>query len=112
MVKKTYVPEKGDIVWLTFSPTEGHEQAGRRPALILSPKAYNSLTGLALVVPITTRIKGFGFEVAISVLNEPSVVLSDHVKSLAFTERHAEYICTATLNVLDEVLAKIRALLD
>ncbi|MDR2212966.1 MAG: endoribonuclease MazF [Pseudomonadales bacterium] len=85
---KTYVPDTGDIVWLQFDPQAGHEQAGHRPALVLSPALYNARAGLMLCCPITTQIKGYPFEVPIAG-RKPSVVLADQVKSLDWQARKA-----------------------
>lgn len=107
-----YVPERGDLVWLTFDPQAGHEQAGRRPALILSPKIYNQKAGLALACPISTRVKGYPFEVVIPAGSEiTGVVLSDHLKSLDWKARGAERAGRAPLPVIEAVLAKIAPLL-
>ena len=90
---RRYVPRRGDIVWLSFTPQAGHEQAGRRPALVLSPSAYNSKVGLALFCPITSRIKGYPFEVAVPEgLAVAGVVLADQLKSLDWRARHAEFV--------------------
>ena len=89
-----YVPDRGDIVWLTFDPRAGREQAGRRPALILSPASYNGKVGLALACPITSRVKGYPFEVPLPrSLAVSGVVLSDHIKSLDWRARKAELAC-------------------
>jgi mRNA interferase MazF len=107
-----YVPERGDLLWLTFDPQAGHEQAGRRPALVLSPAAYNRRANLALVCPITTQAKGYPFEVALPTgLPLSGVVLADHLKSADWTARRAAYVATASADVLAEVTAKLRPLL-
>lgn len=106
----TYVPERGDIIWLSFDPQAGHEQAGRRPALALSPEAYNAKTGLMLCCPMTTKIKGYPFEVAISETSL-SVALADQVKSLDWRARRARKKGSASPAELALVLAKIRPLL-
>ena len=91
MVGKNYVPERGDIVWLNFSPIRGHEQGGKRPALVVSRALYNAKTGLCLICPITSRAKGYDFEVALPDMSEiQGVVLSDHVKSLDWKQRRAK----------------------
>ena len=109
----SYVPERGDAVWLDFSPQTGHEQAGRRPALVLSPSAYNRKVGLALFCPITSRVKGYPFEVAIPEGAQVSgVVLSDQVKSLDWRKRKAELIAKLPISTLDEVLKKLKTLLN
>ena len=105
------VPQAGAIVWLNFTPQAGHEQAGHRPALVLSPKAYNQKTSLMICCPITTQIKGYPFEVLIS--GEPgSVVLADQVKSLDWRSRKAKRKGTVSPDELAEVRAKIIALIE
>jgi len=107
-----YVPERGDLLWLTFDPQAGHEQAGRRPALVLSPAAYNRRANLALVCPITTQAKGYPFEVALPTGSPLSgVVLADHLKSADWTARRAAFVAKASADVLAEVTAKLRPLL-
>lgn len=106
-----YVPEAGDIVWLNFTPQAGHEQGGHRPALVVSPAAYNGKTGLMICCPMTTQIKGYPFEVAISGAPTTSVVLSDQVKSLDWRVRNAKRKGKATADELAEVRAKIHALI-
>jgi mRNA interferase MazF len=86
----TYTPDAGDVVWLHFNPQAGHEQAGHRPAVVLSPATYNGLTGLMLYCPMTTQIKGYPFEVVIAGGNKPSAVLADQVKSLDWRVRRAQ----------------------
>jgi mRNA interferase MazF len=101
---KVYVPERGDIVWLNFSPQEGREQAGHRPALIISPMIYNDL-GLALVCPITNSTKGYPFEVPIpSGINTTGVVLADHLKSIDWKARKAEFIEKVSVEFVTEVI--------
>ncbi len=107
-----YVPERGDILWLTFDPQAGHEQAGRRPALVLSPAAYNRRAKLALVCPITNQAKGYPFEVALPAgLPLSGVVLADHLKSADWAARRAQFAAKAPAGVLAEVTAKLRPLL-
>jgi mRNA interferase MazF len=106
-----YIPDRGDIVWLTFDPQAGHEQAGRRPALVLSPKAYNAKAGLALICPITSHQKGYPFEVALLKQRVSGVVLADQVRSLDWSARRAEKAERMLDETLHEVLAKIAALL-
>ncbi len=106
-----YAPERGDIVWLTFDPQAGHEQAGRRPALVLSPKAYNAKTSLALICPITSQTKGYPFEVALSNGAINGVILADQVRNLDWAARRAEKISSVSDEVLSEVLAKLSALM-
>ena len=99
----SYVPDAGDVVWLHFNPQKGHEQAGYRPALVISPHSYNSKTGLMLCCPITTQIKGYPFEVAISG-EQKNVVLADQVKSLDWAARQA--VCKG--KVTKEELANVK----
>lgn len=107
-----YIPECGDAIWLTFDPQAGHEQAGRRPALILSPAAYNGKVGLALLCPITSQVKGYPFEVAIpGEQGVAGVVLADQVKSLDWRVRRAELIGKLPDSVVIEVMGKLRTLL-
>lgn len=104
-----YIPEAGDIVWLQFTPQAGHEQAGHRPALVLTPARYNRF-GLMVCCPITTRIKGYPFEVALAG-DPPSVVLSDQVKSLDWRARQARRKGKAATPELEAVKARVRALI-
>lgn len=109
----SYSPERGDIVWLQFDPQAGHEQAGRRPALVVSPNAYNRRYDLALLCPVTSRIKGFPFEVAIPEgLPVNGVVLADHVKSLDWHAREAKFICRLPEPAMIEVLQRLRVLVS
>ena len=105
-----YVPDAGDIVWLDFDPQAGHEQAGRRPALVLSPASYNDKTSLMVCCPMTTQIKDYPFEVVLAG-NTPSAVLSDQVKSLDWRRRRATRKGVVTPAELAIVRAKIRALI-
>jgi len=108
-----YVPERGDLVWLTFTPQAGHEQAGRRPAVVLSPKAYNTKAGLALFCPVTSQVKGYPFEVALpGELSIDGVILADQVKSLDWRARQAERVSALPDKIVQEVLNKIGTLLD
>ena len=109
---RRYVPGRGDAVWITLSPQAGHEQAGRRPALVLSPSAYNAKVGLAILCPITSQVKGYPFEVAIpSGSKLAGVVLADQVKNLDRRVRKAEFICKLPRKTTDEVLEKLGTLL-
>lgn len=104
-----YVPDAGDIVWLRFSPQAGHEQAGHRPAVVVSPAAYNGRTNLMLCCPMTTQIKGYPFEVTVAG-KRPGAVLADQVKSLDWVERKAKYKGKASATELASVRARIIAL--
>lgn len=107
-----YIPERGDAIWLEFNPQAGHEQAGRRPALVLSPKSYNKKVGLLICCPITNRVKGYPFEVKLpDELNVSGVVLSDQVKSLDWKVRQADFIAKLPDDVVKDVLAKLNTLL-
>jgi mRNA interferase MazF len=107
-----YVPERGDLLWLTFDPQAGREQAGRRPALVLSPVGYNRRANLALVCPITTQAKGYPFEVKLPVgLSVTGVILADHLKSADWVARRAEFAAKAPADVLADVTAKLWPLL-
>lgn len=108
-----YVPDRGEIVWLRFDPQAGHEQAGRRPALTLSPRSYNGKVGLALFCPITSNVKGYPFEVELPRgLKAKGAVLCDQIKRLDWRVRRAERLCPAPTEVLEEATAKILALVD
>ncbi len=110
MVAPGYVPEVGDIVWLQFDPQAGHEQAGHRPALVLSPSRYNASRGMMICCPMTTKIKGYVFEVVAS-QTPPTVILADQVKSVDWRARSATLRSRVPVEVLAEVRAKIKALL-
>ncbi len=106
------IPNRGDIVWVSFTPQVGHEQAGRRPALVLSPAAYNAKVGLAILCPITSQIKNYPFEVLIPEgLKIGGAILSDQVKSLDWKIREAEFICKLPTSIVDEVLQKLGTLI-
>ena len=102
---------RGDVVWLEFNPQAGHEQAGRRPALVISPAAYNRRSGLALFCPITTKVKGHPYEVVLPEgLPVKGAILSDQVKSLDWRARNALRFCSIPNEVLEDVLAKLNTL--
>ena len=110
---RTYVPERGQAVWLTFDPQAGHEQSGRRPAVVLSPKEYNRRTGLAILCPITSQVKGYPFEVILPDHTPVTgAVLADQVRSLDWHARKAKLICQLPPETMDEVLGKLEALLS
>ena len=106
-----YVPDVGDIVWLEFDPQSGHEQAGHRPALVLSPAIYNRKTSLMVCCPLTSQVKGHPFEVETSVGGIRSAILTNHVKSLDWKARKAKFKEKVSAEALDETRAKLRALL-
>jgi mRNA interferase MazF len=108
-----YVPERGDIVWMNLNPRAGHEQAGRRPAVVVSPKSYNGKVGLGLFCPITSRVKGYPFEVVVPQgLPVGGVVLADRVKSLDWRARKAEFAGRLPSDAREEVVGKLGALLE
>lgn len=106
-----WVPDSGDIVWVNFDPQAGHEQAGHRPALVLSPARYNGMRGMMLCCPLTTKLKGYPFEVVIS-QNPPSAILADQIKNLDWRARKAKRKGEVTAVVLTDVRAKLKALLQ
>jgi len=111
-MSKMYSPDRGDAVWLNFSPKAGHEQSGRRPAVVVSQKSYNRKVGLGLFCPITSQIKGYPFEVLIPAgMSISGVVLSDQVKSLDWQVRDAQFICKLPVSTMSEVLKKLSTLL-
>jgi mRNA interferase MazF len=108
----TYIPRRGDAIWLDFNPQPGREQAGRRPAFVVSPASYNGKVGLALVCPITSRVKGYPFEVGIPEgLAVGGVVLSDQLKNLDWRKRRGAFICALPEAITLEVIKKIEALI-
>jgi mRNA interferase MazF len=109
--KGAYVPERGDAVWITLDPQAGHEQAGRRPALVLSPSAYNGRVGLALLCPITSQAKGYPFEVPLPAgLPVQGVVGADQVKSLDWQARRASRIGAIPETVVAQVVQRLHTL--
>jgi mRNA interferase MazF len=111
VVRPDAVPERGDVVWLAFSPQAGREQAGRRPALVLTPASFNGRTGLAFVCPITSRVKGYPFEVMLRAGDISGVALVDQLRSLDWRARRAEPAGAAQAAAMAEVVAKLWALL-
>jgi mRNA interferase MazF len=109
---RSYVPEAGDLVWLDFDPQAGREQAGRRPALVITPGVYNKKTNLMICCPLTTQIKGYPFEVSVDVDGVQSVILADQIKSLDWKIRKTKYKNKVGPEVLAEVKAKAKALLS
>jgi len=105
------IPERGDLVWIDFDPQSGREQAGRRPALALTPSSYNRRSGLAIFCPVTSQAKGYPFEVGLPPgLPIQGVILSDHARSLDWRSRRAKFICAAPEEVMEEVMAKLLVL--
>ena len=110
---RTYVPQCGDVVWITLNPQAGHEQTGHRPAVVLSPESYNGKVGLAVLCPITSQVKGYPFEVLIPAgLPVAGAILSDQVKSLDWRARNAELICPLPDKIISEILQKLVTLLS
>ena len=109
----SYIPDRGDIVWLQFTPQRGHEQSGLRPALVLSPRAYNRRVGLALACPVTSQVKGYPFEVLLPEgLAARGAILCDQIKSLDWRARKARRIDRVPIEVMAEVTARVVALVD
>jgi mRNA interferase MazF len=112
LVVPVYIPDRGDIVFLNFDPTKGHEQRGHRPALVLSPISYNRKTSLALFMPITNKQKGYPFEVVLpEELKTQGVVLADQLKCLHWKDRSIEFVEVAPESLIEAVQAKIEPLL-
>lgn len=112
MVKRAYIPDAGDFVWMTFDPQAGHEQRGRRPALILSPRAYNARARLAIACPVTTQVTGYPFEVALPGGGAVGgVVLADHVENVDWEARRAQFAAKAPADVVTDVRERLRVLL-
>jgi len=111
MVKKKYSPDRGDIVWLNFNPQSGHEQKGKRPAVVISPKGYNEKVGLGLFCPITSRIKNYPFEVKVENEKIDGAILSDQIKILDWKTRDIEFITKISSEKIDEIMNKISVLL-
>ncbi|HHV16162.1 MAG TPA: endoribonuclease MazF [Gelria sp.] len=110
---KGYTPKRGDVIWLEINPQAGHEQAGKRPALVISPEAYNHKTSLLLVCPITSQIKGYPFEVELPPgLQIKGVILADQVKSLDWQARNTQFACQVPDSILQKTVAMIKILLD
>jgi mRNA interferase MazF len=106
-------PERGDLIWIDCDPRSGREQAGRRPAIVLTPSSYNELVGLAIVCPVTNSVKGYPFETPLPPgLPVQGVVLADHVRSVDWRTRRAEFVSCAPAEVVEEVAAKVEALIE
>ena len=106
-----YIPDKGDLIWLNFSPQAGYEQKGKRPAIVISSKQYNKKTHLALCCPITSNKKGYPFEVAVNGRKIKGVILTDHLKNLDWKIRKAKFIEKAQPKIISECIEKIIALI-
>lgn len=112
-MQKAYIPKQGDLVWLEFNPQAGHEQAGLRPALVISPSSYNRIVGLALFCPITSKVKGYPFEVLLpDNYKIAGAILSDQIKSLDWQIRKAKFITKLPKHVTQEVIEKIQAIIN
>jgi mRNA interferase MazF len=111
MVKKTFIPDRRDIVLINLNPARGHEQADVRPALVLSPKSYNQKTGLMVICPITSQVKLYPFEVALVGKKITGVVLSDQIRTVDWTQRQVKFIEKTTFQILQEVNEKQKVLI-
>jgi len=109
---KHYIPKRGDIVWTDFDPAAGHEQKGKRPALVLSPESFNKKIMLALVAPITSRVRGHAFEVPVQGQQISGVVLCQQVKTVDFVERGMSFVENAPTDVVADVLARVRTIMN
>ena len=108
-----YVPNQGDIVWLDFNPRKGREQAGHRPAIVISPKPFNSLSSLVFVCPVTSKIKGFNFEISLpEEMQTKGVILIHHLRSVDWKIRGIKFIESAPVSVLEEISAKLKPLIN
>ncbi|MEA3467444.1 MAG: type II toxin-antitoxin system PemK/MazF family toxin [Thermodesulfobacteriota bacterium] len=112
MIRKKYIPQRGDIVWTNFNPASGHEQMGKRPALVLSPTPFNKKIKLAMVAPITSRVRGHGFEVALNGKKVKGVVLCQQVKMIDYTARGIQFVEKAMSAVTSDALAKVRTIVS
>ncbi|MFM2339615.1 MAG: endoribonuclease MazF [Candidatus Parcubacteria bacterium] len=107
----SYIPKRGDIVWVNFNPALGHEQKNLRPALVLSPQNYNQKTGLLVCCPVTSKIKGYPFEVKIMLDGKAGVILTDQLRTLDWQARYVSFIQEVTKTVLADVQEKVKALI-
>jgi len=110
VAKRSYIPERSDLVWLDFNPVRGHEQKGKRPALVVSSSGYNAKSGLALVCPVTSQVKGYPFEVAFKTRNVQGVILADQIRGVDWKKRDAEKICRISEAVVTEVQEYVKKL--
>ena len=112
MVTKSYIPSRGDLIWVNFSPAYGHEQRGKRPAIVISPLSYNEKSGIALICPITSKAKNYPFEIFVNEGKIKGVILADQIKSVDWKERHAKFVAqasTQTIRMTQKYLALIIA---
>nr|QGT50324.1 mRNA-degrading endonuclease [uncultured Helicobacter sp.] len=107
-----YIPQSGDLIWLDFTPQSGHKQKGKRPALVVSPKEYNQKSGLCLCVPLTSKIKGYPFEVPCTIQDKKGVILSDQLKNVDFKARGAGFIQQCDIETLKAVKENLALLLE
>ncbi len=112
MVNKKYIPKRGDLVWTNFDPAAGHEQQGKRPAIVLSPAPFNKKIMLAMVAPITSRVRGHGFEVPLEGKKIKGVILCQQVKMIDFKERGIQFAERAPGSVTSDALARVRAIVS
>ena len=112
MTRQKYIPDQGDIIWINFNPIRGHEQKGKRPALVISPKSYNFKSGLALVCPITSQGKDYPFDVFCESRSISGFVMTDHIRSVDWAERKVRFADTASSNTLREVVDKIKLIIE
>ncbi|MDP2655061.1 MAG: endoribonuclease MazF [bacterium] len=110
MVRKRFIPDRGDLVWLDFNPVRGHEQSGRRPAFVLSTCEYNVISKLAIVCPVTSQIKGYPFEIQFKSKNISGAILADHIRNVDWIERNADKIGTVSETVIAEVQDYVKKL--
>lgn len=109
---KKYIPDQGDLIWIEFNPQAGHEQAGLRPAIVVSPASYNGVIGLAVLCPITSKVKGYPFEVLLPKKSKiTGAILSDQVKNLDWRIRNARFASKAPAEIIKEVIEKIHAII-
>lgn len=109
----SYVPRRGDLVWLSFDPQAGHEQAGRRPVFVLSPESYNRKTGVFIACPVTSKVKGYPFEVPLPEgAVESGVILADQIKSLDWKARRAEFASSTSESVVNDVASLVLPLIE
>lgn len=111
VTKKQFVPEKGNVIWITLSPTRGHEQTGRRPALVLSPAFYNKSSGMAIICPITSKQKGYPFEVPMKTKKISGVVLSDQIRVVDWSARKISFLTQMNSEVVYKVVEKVTLLI-
>lgn len=112
VAKRDYIPERGDIVWLDLNPVRGHEQGGRRPAIVVSPGKYNVRSGLMLACPVTSQMKGYPFEIEFKTKSVQGVILADQIRSIDWTQRRVEKTGTVSETVLTEVQRYVKKLIS